>query len=99
MPVLIAAGIVMAWRLLGDPSAMTTTGYGLTLLAKIAGVAVLLGAAAHNKLRFVPAMRRGEPAAAARLRRSIAVEWLAVCAILLITATLTTLQHPPGLID
>ncbi|MDE0148799.1 MAG: CopD family protein [Rhodospirillaceae bacterium] len=96
VPVLIAAGIVMVWRLLGDVSALATTGYGLTLLAKIAGVAVLLGAAAHNKLRFVPAMRRGEPAAAARLRRSIAVEWLAVCAILLVTATLTTLQHPPG---
>ena len=96
VPVLIAAGIVMAWRLLGDPAALVTTGYGLTLVAKIAGVAVLLGAAAHNKLRFVPAMRRGEPAAAVRLRRSIAVEWLAVCAILLVTATLTTLQHPPG---
>ena len=34
--------------------------------------------------------------AAARLRRSIAVEWLAVCAILLATATRTTVQHPPG---
>ena len=95
VPVLIVAGIVMAWRLLGDVAALTTTGYGLTLLAKIAGVAVLLGAAAHNKLRFVPAMRRGDPAAAARLCRSIAVEWLAVCAILLVTATLTTMQHPP----
>ena len=96
VPVLIAAGIVMAWRLLGDVSALATTGYGLTLLAKIAGVAVLLGAAAYNRLRFVPAMRRGEPAAAARLRRAIAVEWLAVCAILLVTATLTTIQHPAG---
>lgn len=96
VPVLIAAGIVMALQLLGGPAALTTTGYGLTLLAKIAGVAFLLGAAAHNKLRFVPAMRRGEPAAAARLRRSIAVEWLAVCAILLVTATLTTVQHPPA---
>lgn len=96
VPVLIAVGIVMAWRLLGDVSALATTGYGLTLLAKIAGVAALLGAAALNKLRFVPAMRRGEPAAAARLRRSIAVEWLAICAILLVTATLTTIQHPSG---
>ncbi len=96
VPLLIAAGIVMAWRLLGDVSALTATGYGLNLLAKIAAVAVLLGAAAHNKLRFVPAMRRGDPAAAARLRRSIAVEWLAVCAILLATATLTSIQHLPG---
>ena len=96
VPVLIAAGLVMAWRLLGDVSALRTTGYGLTLLAKIVAVAVLLGAAAHNKLRFVPGMRRGEPAAAARLRRSIAVEWIAVCAILLVTATLTTVQNPSG---
>ncbi len=96
VPVLIAAGIVMAWHLVGDVTALTTTGYGLTLLAKIAAVLVLLGAAAHNKLRFVPAMRRGDPAAAVRLRRSIAVEWLAVCAILLVTATLTTIQHLPG---
>ena len=96
VPLLIAAGVVMAWRLLGDVAALTTTGYGLTLLAKIAAVVVLLGAAAHNKLRFVPAMWRGDPVAAARLRRSIAIEWLAVCAILLVTATLTTLQHPPG---
>ena len=96
VPVLIAAGLVMAWHLVGDVTALTTTGYGLTLLAKIAAVLVLLGAAAANKLRFVPAMRRGDPAAAVRLRRSIAVEWLAVCAILLVTATLTTIQHPPG---
>ena len=37
VPVLIAAGVVMAWWLLGDVAALTTTGYGLTLLAKIAG--------------------------------------------------------------
>ena len=86
----------MAWRLVGDVTALITTGYGLNLLGKIAAVLVLLGAATANKLRFVPAMRRGDPVAAVRLRRSIAVEWLAVCIILLVTATLTTLQHPPG---
>ena len=96
VPVLVAAGIVMAWRLLGDVSALGTTGYGLTLLAKIAAVAILLGAAAHNKLRFVPVMRRGDAGGAVRLRRSIAVEWIAVCAILLVTATLTTVLYPPG---
>ena len=96
VPILIAAGIVMGWRLVGDVTALVTTGYGLNLLGKIAAVLVLLGAAAANKLRFVPAMRRGDPVAAVRLRRSIAVEWLAVCIILLVTATLTTLQHPPG---
>ena len=96
VPVLIAAGVVMAWRLLGDVSALVTTGYGLTLLAKVAGVGVLLGAAAANRLRFVPGMARGERVVAEGLRRSIAVEWVAVCAVLFITAGLTGLAGLPA---
>ena len=96
VPLLIAAGLVMAWRLVGDPAALLATGYGLALLAKIAGVGVLLAAAAANKLRFVPAMERGDGRAAAGLRRSIALEWVAVFAILFVTAGLTSLAAPPG---
>lgn len=97
VPVLIAAGIVMAWRLLGEASALVATGYGLTLLAKIGALGLLLGAAAANKLRFVPAMRAGDRGAAFALRRSIAVEWAAVCFVLLATAVLTTVPDlPPG---
>ena len=96
VPLLIAAGIVMAWRLLGDLSMLLATGYGIALLAKVTGVGVLLAAAAANKLRFVPAMERGDARAAAGLRRSIALEWVAVCAILLVTAGLTGLAAPPG---
>ncbi|MCE2492739.1 MAG: CopD family protein [Alphaproteobacteria bacterium] len=97
VPVLIAAGIVMAWRLLGEVSDLVATGYGLTLLAKIAAIGLLLGAAAANKLRFVPAMRRGDRSAAFALRGSIAVEWAAVCFVLLATAVLTTVPDlPPG---
>jgi len=59
-------------------------------------VLILLGAAAANKLRFVPAMMNGERAAAVSLRRSIAVEWAAVCAILLITAALTGVAGSPS---
>ena len=96
VPLLIAAGIVMAWRLLGDLSALVTSAYGFALLAKIAAVGVLLAAGAANKLRFVPAMRRGERGAAEGLRRSIAVEWLAVAAVLVLTAALTGLAGLPG---
>ena len=73
-----------------------TTAFGLTLLAKIGGVACLLGAAAANKLRFVPAMRNGGRMAAVGLRRSIAVEWAAVCFVLLATAVLTTVPDLPS---
>ena len=96
VPVLIAAGIVLAWRLVGDLPALVATGYGLALLAKVTGVGVLLAAAAANRLRFVPAMERGNGQAAAGLRRSIALEWVAVCAILFVTAGLTGLAAPPG---
>ena len=65
VPVLIAAGIVLAWRLVGDLPALVATGYGLALLAKVTGVGVLLAAAAANRLRFVPAMERGNEQAAA----------------------------------
>ncbi len=96
VPFLIVAGIVMAWRLVGDLPALFATGYGIALLAKVTGVGVLLAAAAANKLRFVPAIERGDARAAAGLRRSIALEWAAFCAILFVTAGLTTLASPPG---
>ncbi len=95
VPVLIAAGIVMAWQMVGGIEPLLTTAYGLTLIAKIGAVACLLAAAAANKLRFVPAMRAGDGKAAAALRRSIAVEWTAICLVLLATAALTTLQGTP----
>ena len=95
VPLMIAAGIVMAWRLLGGLEALLETGYGLTLLAKIGAVACLLAAAAANKLRFVPGMRAGDRRAAVALRRSIAVEGAAVFVVLLATAALTTLQGAP----
>ena len=96
VPGLILAGLVMAWQLLGSLAALFGSGYGLVLLAKVAGVALLLGAAAANKLQFVPALMDGDRTAAQRLRQSISIEWCAFCAILLLTAILTNLFGPPG---
>lgn len=95
VPFLIVAGIVLAWRLLGGVEAVLETGYGLTLLAKIGAVACLLAAAAANKYRFVPAMRAGDRRGAVGLRRFIAVEWAAICLVLVATAALTGLQGAP----
>ena len=95
VPILIAAGAVMAWLLLGSVSALVTTGYGVTLLLKVAAVGMLLAGAAANKLRFVPAMRNGDGKAAFALRRTIALEMAAVCIILAATAMLTTLWGAP----
>ncbi|MCY3874779.1 MAG: CopD family protein [Rhodobacteraceae bacterium] len=95
VPVLIVAGAVIAWHLLGDFASLVGTGYGLALLAKIGVMALLLAAAAANKFRFVPAMKRGDRGGAIALRRSITFEWAAVCLVLLATAALTTLPDPP----
>ncbi|MCY4590446.1 MAG: CopD family protein [Alphaproteobacteria bacterium] len=94
VPALVVAGAVMAWRLLGHPSALITTGYGVTLLVKLGAVAGLLTAGAVNRFRFVPALRTGDRTAARGLRRSIAVETILVCLVLMATAVLTTLAGP-----
>ncbi|MDE0112755.1 MAG: CopD family protein [Albidovulum sp.] len=96
VPGLIAAGVYLAWSLLGDFASLATTSYGLALLAKIGLVACLLAAAAANKFRFVPAMEKEDCKAAVRLRQSIVVEWVAVCLIILATAVLTTVTTPPA---
>jgi len=46
--------------------------------------------AAANKLRFVPALRSGDPSAARHLSKSIQVEWVIISALLGTTAVLTT---------
>ena len=92
---LVVAGTALAWLLSGSLSALLGTAYGWTLLAKVAVVAVLLGLAAWNKLRLVPALAAGDPSAPLALHRSIALEGAAVILILLATATLTTLTTPP----
>lgn len=90
VPVLIIAGVLMTWQLIGSFDAIIATSYGLALFAKIAVVAVLLSLAAANKMRFVPAMLSGDFTAGLRLSRSIQLEWIAVLLILLVTAILTS---------
>ncbi|MEL6931589.1 MAG: CopD family protein, partial [Pseudomonadota bacterium] len=75
--------------------ALFGTAYGLALLLKVAIVAVLLGFAAVNKVRLVPALRAQKPCAAHTLRRSISMEMPVVVLVLLATATITSVTTPP----
>ncbi|MER0239090.1 CopD family protein [Fulvimarina sp. MAC8] len=93
--VLILAGLTFAWISVGSLAALTATAYGLTLLAKIAFVALLLGFAALNKLRLVPAIRTGAPGSVSAFRRSVLVEGGIVGLIFLATAILTSITTPP----
>lgn len=92
---LIVAGAALAWLLSGSVAALFGTAYGLGLLIKVVIVSALLGIAALNKLRFVPALRAKEPSATISLKRSISIEMLAVVLILFATATLTSVTTPP----
>ena len=92
---LIVAGTALAWLLSGSITALFGTAYGLGLLTKVALVSALLGIAALNKVRLVPDLRAEKPGAILALRRTIALEILAVVLILLATATITSVTTPP----
>ncbi|NRB05894.1 MAG: CopD family protein [Rhodobacteraceae bacterium] len=95
VPLLIIAGLIMSYVLIGSIDALIGTVYGQTLIAKVVLVAGLLGLAALNKLRFVPKLLDGDNQAGHHLDRSISFEWIAVVAILLLTATLTSVLTLP----
>jgi putative copper resistance protein D len=90
VPALIIAGGYMSYQMVGSFSALISTGYGQALIIKVLLVGLLLGLAAANKLRFIPALRAGDPTAASHLSNSISIEWLIILAMLGTTAVLTT---------
>lgn len=94
---LVAAGAVLLWLLLGSVEAIFASGYGRLVLLKLGFVAGLLTLAAINKLRLTPGVAVGDRAAVASLRRSIAGEMTLAAAILVVTATFTTVVGPPEL--
>lgn len=96
VPLLIIAGGYMSYVLVGSLSALLGTGYGQALIIKVLFVAGLLALAAANKLRFIPQMASGDPAAADQLAKSISYEWTVIVAVLLTTAVLTSVLTLPS---
>ncbi len=94
---LVAAGLGLAWFLLGDISQLWNSAYGRWLASKLALVASLLCCAAVNKWRLTPRLRAGETAALRSLRTSIRIEMLLGALICGVTAALTTQHGPPAL--
>ena len=90
VPGLIVAGVYMSYHLIGSLAALIETEYGQALIVKTLLLGLLLVLAAANKLRFVPALRSGDPSAARHLSKSIQVEWVIISALLGTTAVLTT---------
>jgi putative copper export protein len=97
VPALIAAGLILLWLLLGTVEAVFASAYGRLVLLKLSFVAGLMTLAAVNKLRLTPGVEAGNQTAIATLRWSIASEMALAAAILILTATFTTVVGPPEL--
>jgi putative copper resistance protein D len=92
VPLLLLAGIALAYLLLGSFEALFGTPYGQVLLTKIVSVAVILTIALSNKLRIVPAL--SSPEGAKRLARSITIEMLVGVLLLSLCSILTSVVGP-----
>ncbi|MEZ5741341.1 MAG: CopD family protein [Burkholderiaceae bacterium] len=93
---LTVVGIATLWLLTGGTSDAVFSPYGQFFAIKLILFLAIVSLAALNKLRLTPALLRAEPGAGARLRQSIGLEAALVMAILLTTATLTTISVPAG---
>jgi putative copper resistance protein D len=92
--ILVVAGIALLSLLLKDVTELWMSDYGRMMLAKLALVAVLLGAAAYNKFKLTPKLAQADDGAVQSLRRSIKLEMGLVAGILLTTAVFTTVSGP-----
>lgn len=81
----LTVALVDSWTVFGER-------YGLLLIGKVLGFAMLMALASLNKWRYGPAIARAP--AAARFQRVVAAEYVLICAVLLITAVMTTFFSP-----
>lgn len=88
--VIAATGILQAALLLPDPPALWGSGYGRLVLAKAAGLVVLVALGAFHRFRLLPRLDAGS---APTLRRSVRREILVFAVVLLVAAWLA--QVPP----
>lgn len=92
--ILAISGTIMAVRIVGTFSTLVSTGYGWTLLAKLGVLAPVLGIAAYNRFRLLPAVS-ARPAGHPRWRhlvRTLQSEAALLVVVLIITGFLTNLS-------
>lgn len=92
--VLILSGAVGAWMHLGTPSALVTSRYGWTLVAKLTAAAGVFGLGFLNWRRLKP--RLDTDAGPEALRRAATLELLVAQIVLLATALLVRTPPPMG---
>lgn len=85
-------GVVQVWLFMPAPLEGLSTGYGLLVLLKVAGLLVLVGFGAFNRLRLVPALPAEREGRA--LRRSVRREILVVLLVVLVAGVLANVSPP-----
>jgi copper transport protein len=100
--VVAVTGVTMAWIILPGAGELTSTGYGLALIVKVALVVVLIALGAFNRYRLIPAVDVGAvvPGSATdhdvdtRARRTLGtivrVELVLLVAVVGVTAVIVT---------
>ena len=82
-------GGVLGWAEVGTLDALTSTGYGRLLLAKLAVVGAVAALGIYNHVRLVPALSRGKAGAAlSQLWTTIRLEVLLLAVVVAITSVL-----------
>ena len=98
--VLVLSGVLMLWQLIGSPSEIFSSAYGLSMLAKLMLVLGLLCIAGINKLVLVPKLLGQDGAlnqeGVGSLKVSIRSEILVATLILVLTTYLSTIVGPAG---
>lgn len=82
----LAVALVDSWTVFGES-------YGLLLIGKVAGFALLMALASLNKWRYGPSLAHTS-GAAVTFQRVVAAEYVLICAVLLVTAVMTTFFSP-----
>ena len=88
--VLIIAGLIFSYILLGDISKLITTSYGNVLLIKMIIVSMLLSLGAMNKFKIIPYLSINPNLSLKKLKKSIQMEIYCVLLIFFFTSLLTT---------
>jgi copper transport protein len=88
----VGTGVFAAWLHLGSVSALWESGYGRTLLLKLAALTGVFATGAYNWLRVKPTL--GQEVATSRLRRSATAEIVVGVLVLAITAVLVASGTP-----
>jgi putative copper export protein len=92
VPGILIAGALMTLFLV-DRWAVFGEGYGLSLLVKLGAFAALMALAALNRWRHGPALSVSRDAVPA-FQRTVGVEYGLICAVLIVTAVMTTFFSP-----